>query len=263
MPVIDVNGVALNYREVGSRDNHPIVFAHAVPFGPEVFDHVVSELSDDSHLIVLDIHGHGGSGYRTPLTLEDMADDYYQLLNKLNLSNVTWVGYSIGGMIGMRLALRHPGTIGSLILIATSARPDPPQLSAQTWQLWEMFRDGHREDIADAALQFFFAPATYRDQPQLVEQYRDKLINLKEAEGIFEAVRAAFNRADISDQISSLKTPTLVIVGKEDVATSPAESERIAARIANAHPAIIDDASHLIAVEKPREVGRLIREFLK
>lgn len=263
MPVIDVNGVALNYRELGSRSNRTIVFAHAVPFGPEVFDHIASEFSDDFHLILLDIHGHGESGYRTPLTLEGMADDYYQLLKELNLSNVIWVGFSIGGMTGMRLALRHPGVIGSLILIAASARLDPPQLSAQTWLLWEMFRDGHREDIADAALQFFFAPATHRDQPRLVEQYRDKLVNLKQAEGIFEAVRAVFDRADIGDQIGSITTPTLVIAGREDVVASPAESAHIASRIANARVAVIDDASHLVAVEKPREVARLIREFLR
>jgi pimeloyl-ACP methyl ester carboxylesterase len=263
MPVIDVNGVALNYRELGDRDNRTIVLAHALPFGAEVFDHVVSELADDFHLIVLDIHGHGESGYRTPLALEDMTADYHQLLNELNLSNIIWVGYSIGGMIGMRLALQHPETIGSLVLIATSARPDPPQLREQTWRLWEMFRAGHREDIADAALRFFFAPATYEIQPQLVEQYRNKLINLKQAEGLFEAARAVYNRTDISDQIIAIEAPTLVIAGKEDTATPPEESERIASRIPNAHLAIIDDTGHMIAVENPREIVRLIREFLK
>jgi pimeloyl-ACP methyl ester carboxylesterase len=79
------------------------------------------------HLIRLDIHGHGESGFRAPLTLEDMAADYYQLLTKLNLPNVSWVGHSIRGMLGMRLALADPEAIDSLILIATTAQLDPAQ----------------------------------------------------------------------------------------------------------------------------------------
>ncbi len=262
MPVININEVALNYRELGNRRNRTMVFTHTVLWDAEMLDHLVSEFANDFHLIVVDLHGHGQSGYRTPLTLEEMAGDYHQLLAKLGLSSVIWVGYSIGGMLGMRLALAHPETIASLILIATTARLDPPELREQTWQLWEMFRDGHREDIADAALQFFFAPATYQNQPQLIEHYRHKLINRKNIEGMFEAARASVYRTDISDQIAAIKAPTLVIAGKEDPATSPAESELIASRIPNAQLALIDEASHLLVVEKPREVAPIIRQFL-
>jgi len=263
MPVINVNGVALNYREQGNRNQRTIVFTHALLWGAEVFDHLVSEFANDFHIIVVDIHGHGDSGYRTPMTLEEMTDDYYQLVTKLDLSNVIWIGFSIGGMIGMRLALAHPEIIGSLVLIATTARLDPPQIREQTWKLWEMFRDGHREDIADAALQFFFAPATYKTQPQLVEHYRRQLIDFQNVEGMFEAARAVFDRNDIGDGIAAIKAPTLVIAGKDDTATSPVESEVIASRIPNAQVKIFDEANHMLVMEKPQEVTRIIREFLK
>jgi len=262
MPVININEIALNYHELGNRRNRTMVFTHTVLWDSEMLDHLVSEFANDFHLIVVDLHGHGQSGYRTPLTLEEMAEDYYQLLAELDLSNVIWVGYSIGGMLGMRLALAHPETIDSLILIATIARLDPPQLREQTWQLWEMFRAGHREDIADAAVQFFFAPATYKNQPQLIEHYRNKLINYRNVEGMFEAARASVYRTNISNQIDAIKAPTLVIAGNEDKATSPAESELLASRIPNAQLAIIDDASHMLVVEKPREVAQIIRKFL-
>ncbi|MDQ3686762.1 MAG: alpha/beta hydrolase [Acidobacteriota bacterium] len=263
MPVINVNDVALNYHEQGNRDRRTIVFAHALLWSSEVFDYLVSELEDDFHIIVVDIHGHGKSGYRTPMTLEEITDDYYHLLTKLDLSKVIWIGFSIGGMIGMRLALQHPEIIDSLILIATTARLDPPQIREQTWKLWEMFRDGHRASIADAALQFFFAPATYKNQPQLVEHYRHQLINFKQVEGMFEAARAVFDRNDIGDEISTIKAPTLVIAGKDDTATSPMESEVIASRIPNAQVKIFDEANHLLVVEKPQEVVRVMRDFLR
>lgn len=264
MPAVNINGVQLNYQELGDRNNRTIVFAHTILFGSEVFDPLVSELVRDFHLVKVDQHGHGQSGYRTPLTVEDMTADYYQLLTRLKLSNVIWVGYSIGGMIGMRLALTHPKTIGSLILIATTAAPEPPHLREATGKLWELFRDGHREDIADPALQYFFSPATCKNQPALVEWYRNRMISFRNVEGMFEAAGAAMNRTDIRSRIDAITVPTLVIAGKDDIGgAAPAESELIASRIPNAKLAIIEDASHLLVVEKPREVIRLVREFLK
>ena len=61
MAVIDVNGVALNYREMGSRDQRTIVFTHLVGlWDSQVFDHLVSELDGDFHIVTVDQHGHGG-----------------------------------------------------------------------------------------------------------------------------------------------------------------------------------------------------------
>jgi len=103
MPVITINSVGLNYRDLGSHENRTIVLAHPMLFGSDVFDYLVSELVNDFHLILPDIHGHGQSGYRAPLTLDEMTADYYRLQTELNLTKVIWIGHSIGGMIGMRL----------------------------------------------------------------------------------------------------------------------------------------------------------------
>lgn len=192
-----------------------------------------------------------------------MAADYDHLLTELGLRRVLWIGHSIGGMIGMRLALAHPEAIESLVLIATAARLDPPQLREQAWPLWKMFRAGHREDIVDVAFQLLFAAATFKNQPELIGHYRNQVIHIQDGEGIFQAVSAVFNRTDISDQIGEIKTPTLVIAGKEDLLAAPAESEVIASRIPNARLAIIEDASHMLVVEKPREVAQMIGEFLE
>ncbi len=263
MTTINIKDVSLNYAEAGNSNNHTIVFAHPLLWGAEMFDSMISELAKDFHVVAVDIHGHGQSGYRDSLTLDDMTDDFYRLIEKLRLSKVTWFGYSIGGMLGMRLALAHPEKVNSLILMATTARLDAPNIKKQTLQLWEMFRDGHRANIAEPALQFFFARKTYENQPELVEHYRNKLMNFKETGGMFEAALAAFKRDDIGDKISAIKVPTLVIAGKEDLTATPQEAEFIASRIPNAQLKIIEDANHLLAVEKPREVLQIIRAFLK
>ena len=262
MPVIDVDGVALGYREAGDRGRLTVVLAHSIPFGAEVFDEVASELARDFHLVVVVVHGHGASGVRAPLTLEGMADDFHRLLGALGLSRVAWVGYSIGGMIGMRLALRHPEAVGALVLLATGARPDPPEAREMALGLWERFGKGDREEIAALSPQFYFAPATREARPDLVERYRRKLVDLENAEGVLAAVRAVFDRTDVSGRLGEIEAPTLVVVGRDDVITPPAESEWMAAAIPTARLALVDDASHMIAVERPHEVARLVREFL-
>jgi 3-oxoadipate enol-lactonase len=265
MATKSINGVSLGFRELGSRNNPTIVFAHPVLFDSTVFDRLAAELTQDFHLVLLDIHGHGESGYRSPITLEDITTDFYQLLSELGIARCTWIGYSIGGMIGMRLAITHPILFKSLVLIATSASVDSPQLLRQTETLWRLFRAGHREDVVDAALRFFFAGSTFETQPQLVASHRERINNYShaQAEGIFQVAAAVLDRIDISYQIQSIRIPALVIAGKEDPAAPPEESELIASRIPGAAFAVVDNASHLLVVEQPEEVSALIGDFVR
>jgi 3-oxoadipate enol-lactonase len=262
MSTVEINGIPLGVQQIGDRKNRTIVFAHPILWGAGAFDEMLVELAKDFHVVAVDIHGHGASGYRDTMTLEEMTEDFYRLLEKLNLRKVIWFGCSIGGMIGMRLALAHPEVIDSLILMSTAARLDPPEMKEATLRLWELFRDGHREEVADPAMKFFFAPKTYQDRPELIEKYKKELISLKEAEGMFAAALAVFNRSDIGGIISRIDAPTLVIVGRDDPATPPAQAEFIAGQIPNARLEIIEDANHLVAIEKPSEVTKLVREFL-
>lgn len=262
MPKININNVSLNYTEAGSPQNRTIVFAHPVLWGAEDFESLITDLAADFHVVAVDIHGHGSSGWRKPLTIDEMTDDFYELIVKLDLQNPAWFGYSIGGMIGMRLALNHPEAIDALVLMATNARPDEPEIKVQAAKLWDLFRDGHRADIADAAMPFFFARNTFEYQPQLVERYRNKFLNFKDAGGVFEAAHAVFERGDISDRISEIMLPTLVIAGSEDVSATPEEAEFIASQIPNASLRIVEDANHLLAVEKTSTVAEAIRAFL-
>jgi pimeloyl-ACP methyl ester carboxylesterase len=168
MPIQPINNVALNYEERGDRTKPSIVLAGPLLFGAQGFDHLVPLLENDFHLVLLDVHGHGRSGIRVPLVLEDMAEDFHELLLRLGLSKPVWVGHSIGGMLGMRIACKYPDEFAALILIATTARLDPPALREQTWQLWQAFRAGERGTIVDPALPFFFAQATFRERPELI-----------------------------------------------------------------------------------------------
>ena len=262
MPIIHTDGIALRYRELGSGDNPPIVFAHSLLWGGDSFNELLAELAKDFHLVIPDLHGHGASGYRNRMTLEQMTEDFYLILRKLRFEKIVWFGCSIGGMIGMRLALAHPKILDALVLLSTNARLDPPEIKEATLHLWELFHDGHREDIADAAMTLFFASRTYLDRPELVAQYRAELVDVKNTNGMFAAALAAFDRSDIGEDIGKIKARTLIMTGSEDPASTPAQAEFMATHIPGAKSNIIEDASHLAGIEKPLEIAGLVRAFL-
>ena len=263
MPIQTINNVPLHYVETGDRAKPSLVFAGSVLFGAEGFDDLIPMLENDFHIVRIDVHGHGRSGIRTPLILEEMADDCHELLVRLGLSTAVWVGHSIGGMLGMRMAYKYPDAFPALVLIATTARVDPPPLREQTWKLWEAFRAGERATIADPALPFFLAQATFREQPQLVRRYRDWIINFPDAEGVFQCARAVFDRSDITEFLPAIVAPTLAMAGREDPAAPPAELQIIAERIPNSRLVVIEQANHLVPAEKPREVAEAMLGFLQ
>src|SRR5262245_36426595 len=85
--------------------------------GPGCFDALIPMLENNFHLVRLDVHGHGQSGVRVPLILEEMAEDFYELLSRLDLRESVWVGHSIGGMLGLRIVCKHPDFFSALVLI--------------------------------------------------------------------------------------------------------------------------------------------------
>jgi len=262
MPVQTINGVPLHYRASGDPSKPTVVLCHPVLWGAEVFAPLIAALTPDFYLLALDLHGHGGSGYRTPLIVEEMAADYAQMLDQLGITKATWIGYSLGSMIGMHLALQQPAWLDKLVLLATNARQDATPLTAQTRQLWDRFRAGQRETIIDPALQLFFAQATYAQQPEVVAAYRRKAIGFQEVEGMYQAAMATSARPDVMEQLGTIQVPTLVIAGRADRMATPDEAAAIAARIPNAQLALVEESSHLLLVEKPQVVVQCIRHFL-
>lgn len=79
---------------------------------------------------------------------------------------------------------------------------------------------------------------------------------------MYQAAMAADGHSDLMEQLGAIRTPTLIVAGREDRMATPAEAEEMAARIPNVQVAIVEEASHLLLVEKPQEVAPIIRRFL-
>jgi 3-oxoadipate enol-lactonase len=225
----------------------------------------VEPLSALGRVVVLDPPGHGKSEVPPPFTLEDNAEALRDALGELRVDAAVLVGLSWGGMVGMRMALRHPSRVRALALLDTSAEPEH-RLRAVKYRVFVSFarRFGLPPALVDREIvPVMFSERTRREKPELVERFV-RAANGFSREGLARATLAVdIHRKGILARLGDVRVPTLVVCGREDRATEPACSERIAARIPGARLVWIDGAGHLSALEQPQAVNAALVPFVR
>src|SRR6478609_2640126 len=124
MPWLGVDGVELHYDERGK--GAPVVFSHGLLWSGAMFDAQVAALSSRFRCIAYDHRGQGRSATSPmPYDMERLTDDAVRLIAKLDAAPCHFVGLSMGGFVGMRIAARRPELLRSLTLIETAADGEP------------------------------------------------------------------------------------------------------------------------------------------
>lgn len=171
------------------------------------------------------------------------------------------VGASMGAMVAMHAALQAaPGRITGLALLGTSARADTPELVALRTQACALFAQGRMDEVLRANVLFAFHPDSAR-QPALVDDYL-ALVQRAGAAQLIRQNQAVMARPDLRAQLPRLALPTLVAVGEADQLTTPEQAAEIAAGIAGARLAHVAGAGHMLTLEQPDAVNRLLLDWL-
>ena len=118
---INVNNVNLYYDVVGTGS--PLILIHGNGESHEIFDEAVKLLSEHFTCYLLDSRGHGQSQKVSEYHYADMAEDVYQFIQALSLQNITFYGFSDGGIIGLLLASRYPDLFGRMIISGANTSP--------------------------------------------------------------------------------------------------------------------------------------------
>ncbi|HLM35365.1 MAG TPA: alpha/beta fold hydrolase [Gaiellaceae bacterium] len=193
--------------------------------------------------------GHGGAPVEP---VADVADLAGRVLAHVDAARFSFVGLSLGGAVGMRLALDAPERIDRLALLCTS----PSFAPAEQWrERAALVRAEGLEPIVDAVLARWFAPA-FSD----VRRFREMFL-ATDPEGYARCCDALV-AWDARDQLERIEAPTLCVAGAEDPSTPPAELESIASRVPDARLEVVPGARHLANVERADEVNRLLLEHL-
>ncbi|HEX5724354.1 MAG TPA: alpha/beta fold hydrolase, partial [Longimicrobiaceae bacterium] len=279
MPTLRVNGARLYYEEHGAEpgpDTQTIVFAHGLLWSGRMFDPQVAELSVPDpgearpryRCITFDFRGQGRSevtadGY----DMDTLTDDAAALLEALGVPFCHFVGLSMGGFVGMRLALRRPELLRSLVLMETSADPEPaenvPRYRAMGRVVRIFGRLGMRM-VMPRVMRIMFGRKFLEDPARAADRrlWRRRGIE-NDPVGVTRALQGVIDREGVYDGIERITVPTLVMVGDQDVATVAAKAERIAARIPGSRLVVIPGAGHTASVEEPAFVNRMLATFVQ
>jgi 3-oxoadipate enol-lactonase len=259
MPFIETPSATLFVTEAGPSDRPAILFSNSLGTTHRMWDAVVEELAPDFRCIRYDTRGHGASRRksRDAFEIDDLADDAIAVLNNLGLDHVHFAGLSLGGMTGQALALRHPQRLASLTLMATTAHMPP----AQGWlDRAALVRREGTKVILEATLQRWFTSGYLEATPPAIATIsRDFAAN--DPDG-YAACCEAIARMDLRPLLPGIAVQTLVIAGQQDPATPVAMSEFLCDQVPNARLAVLDPAAHLLAVEQPASVARLVADHV-
>lgn len=257
MPMITVSGSRLHYRFEGEEGAPVLVLSNSLGTDLSLWDAQVPGFTRHFRLLRYDTRGHGASSAPPgPYTLAELVRDLLDLLDHLDLNRVHFCGLSLGGMIGMWLAIHAPERLERLVLCNTAARIGPPEL----WdRRIEAVQAGGMAAIADAVISRWFTPAFLEQQSGAVDAVRTVL--LQTSPGGYIACCAAIRDLDLREAITQIRVPTLVIAGTHDLATPPADGHFLAEQISGAR--VIElAAAHLSNIEAPPAFTDAVTHFL-
>lgn len=250
--------VELSYEVVG--EGQPVVLSGSVGSDRHMWDPQVDLLvAAGFQVIRYDHRGHGASpAPEGPYTLEELAADAIALLDRLGLRQVSWVGLSLGGMVGMWLAEHEPSRVDRMVLCCTSASLGP----ASMWQerAHRARTEGMRA-LSELVVGRWLTPGFAEANPDTRRRLRD-MVSSHSPEG-YASCCTAIETMSIEDELPSITVPTLVIAGAEDPATPPDHGQRIADAIPGARLVVVPDASHLGNIEQPAAFTGLIIGHLR
>lgn len=262
MPFLSVNGVRLHYTDEGSGPE-TIVFLHGLLWSGAMFEAQARAFGDRYRIIRYDHRGQGQSeSPRQGYDMDTLTDDAAALIEQLVGKPVHFVGLSMGGFVGMRLAARRPELVRSLTLLETSCDPEPIENRSRYRLLNTLFFLFGPKPVTKPVMQLMFGQKFLND-PGRAEERRFWETQLQaNARTVTRAVRGVIERNGIADELPHIICPALVLVGTQDIATVPAKAERIAKLIGEASLQYLEGAGHSSSVEEPAQVNAAIETFL-
>ncbi|NIF55712.1 MULTISPECIES: alpha/beta hydrolase [Burkholderiaceae] len=244
-----------------SGSGEPLVLIHGVGMNSSIWAPQIAEFEQDHTVIALDFLGHGGSSMpREDATLDDYVEQTARLLHTLGIERATVVGHSMGALIAIGLAGRHPERVGRLIAMNAVFERTPEQREAVMNRATSLGPEGALTDMHVTLGRWL---GTTSPEPGPAADAILKCLSGVDANGYARAYRvfASSDRAHV-DVLPQLDMPALYLTGELDANSSPAMSVRMAGLTPRGVSESLDGERHMMAVVSPQKVNRAIRAFL-
>jgi 3-oxoadipate enol-lactonase len=263
MPEVEVNGVRLHYEEHG-RGAETIVFSHGLLWSSAMFEPQIRALVGEFRCIAWDHRGQGRS--ESPPERSHQIEACYQdalaLLDHLGATPCHFVGLSMGGFVGMRIAARHPELLRTLTLMATASDPEPRANIGKYRKLNTVARVFGVGLVANKVMPIMFGRSFLDDPARAEERARWTAELRRNAKTIHRAVTGVIERQGCVDELENIQCPTLILHGDEDAAITRVRARATHEALRGSSFRAIERAGHTMTVENPVAVNQALRGFL-
>lgn len=255
---MNVNGIDIAYRFDGPARGRVVLLSNSLMSNYDMWDWTVPALSGRYRVLRYDTRGHGRSGTTPgPYSIELLSDDAAGLLDALGIGAAHVVGLSMGGMIGQQLGARYPDKVLSLALCDTASEMPPRSMWEERLEIAR--RQGTAGLVEGTIKRWFTAPFIKRS-PGDIDKVRAFILSTG-VEGYIACASAVRDMAQTT-MLLCVKSPTLVLVGRQDPACTVEKSLVIHRMIDGSQMVILEDAAHLSNIEQPKAFNQALRAFI-
>ncbi|HVQ93705.1 MAG TPA: alpha/beta hydrolase [Mycobacteriales bacterium] len=253
----EINGARIHYETAGSGE--PVLLLHTGNGSTEIWAGQFERLAEHYQVTRFDLRGFGRSDY--PPGPFSWPDDARELLRHLGITRTHVLAPSLGGRIGIELALIAPGLVASLVLAAPVLREQSwrDELMAVRMREWELFVAGDFAGATEAMMEAWLAgPYRTIDQvdPAVVELIRRTQAvsyatrHPREAGTELAGPELELDRP-AGDRLGEIAVPTLVLVGDHDQPDCVRVAHQVAGEIPGAALEIVPGVAHMLTLERP------------
>lgn len=251
------DGCQLNVRVDGRANAPALMLSNSLGCTLDMWEPQIAAFAADFRVIRYDRRGHGQSDVPGgPYSMDRFGKDALAILDALDVKRTHWCGLSMGGMVGQWLGANAPERFDRIVLSNTSCYYADPT----NWRnRIEAVTEGGLAAVADTVIAGWLTE-DFRSRDPAATQKMKAMLLASPVKG-YLACCEALSRLDQRELLLAIKSPTLVVAGRHDKATTIADAEVIRSRIPDAGMTLID-AAHISNVEQPHAFSDAVIGFL-
>jgi len=236
-------------ERIGSGEK--VIFIHGAGGNARSWFFQKEYLKSLMEVILIDLPGHGEDAEGTGCnTLAGYINYLREAIRELSIDKCYMIGHSMGGAITMSFALSFPELLKGIALITTGAK-----LKVFPEILTGLQKD--KENAVRSIMDYAFSKKT----PAALKENGFKDMMKCKAEVIYGDFSAC-EGFDLMDSVNRIKMPALIICGNDDILTPPRYSEYLHKQIEGSRLLNVENAGHMVTLEKPKEVNKAINEWI-
>jgi len=243
------------------RPRGTLVLIHAFPLNARMWEPQLAIANHGWRVVAPQLRGVDGDQNPPASSVDEYAGEVIDLMDALDIHEAVIGGLSMGGYVTLAMFRHAPRYFLGMILADTRPQADTPEGVEGRKRMLRLVHEKGASAIADEMLPKLLSDASRRDHPELAERVRGLILS-NSTESIAGAIHALMTRPDSTPLLSTIRCPTLIVVGDQDTLTPPPLSDGMQRAIAGSTLEMMPGAGHLASIEQPAVFNEVLARFL-